>query len=456
MSLKTALINYLGLAAKAVIQREHPFIIAITGSIGKTTTRQMIGAVLQSDLFPTEILLPKKNFNNELGLPLTIFRSNYPERSPIKWLKLLSVATAARFGLWKNGAKIYVLEMGADAPGDLAYLTSIAKPDVSVITAVTPDDPSMPPVHTANYPSIDALAEEKSTLVKALRAGGTAVLNGDDRRVFAMRHLIHEHVITFGETDASDVRILECGVVVEEGERMNTPKGLRVVLAQYGHRYDFFFDGVYGTPIAYAAAAAVGTASACDVAQDQVSAMSKHFFPMPGRTRLIPGIKHTTILDDSYNASPASVRAALLDLQKLNLKPEQRRAACLGEMRELGQYAEIAHREIGAVAARSGLDLLVVCGIFAHAMAEGALANGMTPEQVHVAADTPEAGLYLQDWIKPGDVVLVKASEGPGPSSPNFHKVTGVRMDRVVKELMAEPMRAEELLARQNKAWLST
>ena len=330
MSIKTGLQQYLGQCAKAVIKRERPFIVAITGSVGKSSTKQMIGAALQADNPEHRVRVPAGSFNNELGLPLTIFGATYPRRSPLAWFSLLAKATAGRLGLWKTGIKTFVLEMGADKPGDIEYLASIAPPDVAVITAVTPEDPDLAPVHVAFYPSIDALAEQKSMLVKAVREGGGVVLNADDKRVFAMRHLTHEHVTMFGEMEQAEVRIVETQIVMEDRGEINVPTGIRTVITVFGHRYEFYFDGVFGRPIAYAAAAAIGVVAEMDIAQDEVRNMPAHFYPMPGRTRIIPGIKQTTLLDDTYNSSPAAALSAIRDLAKMPLKAGQRRAACLG------------------------------------------------------------------------------------------------------------------------------
>lgn len=446
MALRHALERFLGNSAESVIRRERLFVVAVTGSVGKSTTKQAIAAVLRSDLPEHRVRVTAKNYNNELGVPLTLFGKPAPGRNPVAWLSLIFVACMGRIGIWRSGLRVLVLEMGADKPGDIEYLTSIAKPDISVITAVTPDDPNMPPVHLAQYPSIDALAEQKAFLVKALKTGGTAILNADDKRVFAMRHLTHEHVLTFGEADGTDVRIAQSSVRMESSKFGQVPTGIDITLECYQRSYELFIPGVYGRSVAFAVAAAVAVAQAMDIPEEQVRALGSVFTPMPGRTRIIPGIKHTTLFDDSYNSSPSAVLSSLRDLAGLQLAPGQRRIACLGEMRELGERSESMHRMVGAEAARLGLDLLVCCGIFAHAMAEGALANGMNPEAVQVIEDTPEAGLYIQDWIKPGDIVLAKASEG------TIH-TKGVRMERVIKELMAEPMLAETLLVRQGAVW---
>lgn len=446
MPLRRMLEQYLGQAAKTVIIRERLFVVAVTGSVGKSTTKQTIAAVLRADSPEQHVRVTAKNYNNELGVPLTVFGLPAPGRSVVAWLQLLGVATMAKLGFWRSGLRVLVLEMGADKPGDIEYLSSIAKPDISVVTAVTPEDPNMPPVHLAQYPSIDALAEQKAWLVKAMKTGGTAILNADDKRVFAMRHLTHEHILTFGETDAADIRIVKSEVKTEDSSHGKRPVGIDIQIDCYQRSYEFFLPGVYGRSVAFAVAASVAVAQAMDISEEQVMGLSKAFVPMPGRTRIIPGIKHTTLFDDSYNSSPSAVLSSLRDLSALILDSGQRRVACLGEMRELGERSESMHRMVGAEAARLGLDLLVCCGIFGHAMAEGALANGMKPEAVKVIEDTPEAGLFIQDWIKPGDIILAKASEG------TIH-TKGVRMERVIKELMAEPMRAGELLVRQGEVW---
>jgi len=339
--------------------------------------------------------------------------------------------------------------MGADKPGDLVKLTTIAPPDISIVTAVTPEDTSLAPVHAANYPSIDAVAEEKATLVKAVSPSGTVILNGDDKRVFAMRHLTQARVFTFGEADGSDVRIIRSHVRVRSSEYGNVPEGIEVAFESFNRLRKVYLPGVFGTSATYAISAAFLVAAIMDIkreADEIIPDIEQRLIPLPGRARIIPGIKHTTLLDGSYNASPVSVLSALRDLAKMELAPGQRRVACLGEMRELGPPAETLHARIGAEAAQLHLDLLVVCGTLAHAMAQGAMASGMREDQIKVFEDSPEAGRFLQDWIHPGDVILIKASEGTIDAK-------GVRMERVVKELMAEPLRASELLVRQEEAW---
>ena len=460
MPLRESFQRFLGSCAARTLAREKPFIIAVTGTVGKSSAKQAIAAALKADEPASLTRVSRKNYNNELGLPLTIFERDAPGRSVVGWMSLLWKAWATSVGLRSTGIRTFVFEMGADKPGDLAYLTSIAVPDISVVTAVTPEDPSWAPVHAANYPSIDTLAEEKATLVRATKPEGMAILNADDVRVAAMRQGAPCHVATFGRDETANVRLMETRTVMETSPHGAVPVGLEVVLEYFHRRKTLLIPGVFGSAYGYAICAGAAVAVTMDIGQEAIDEMPSHLAPLPGRTRIIPGIKGTTLLDDSYNASPVAVLSAIRDLAALPLTEYQVHVLrqdpdviCIGEMRELGEQSSMLHRRVGQEAAERGIDLLVACGIFGRAIADGARAAGMPEERIRVFEDTPEAGLFLQDWIRPGDVVLAKASEGPLPSDPNFGKVTGVRADRIIKELMAEPDKAEQLLCRQTEAW---
>ncbi|MCA9384344.1 MAG: hypothetical protein KC662_01400 [Candidatus Magasanikbacteria bacterium] len=440
--------SFLASGAAAAIKKAKPTIIGITGSVGKTTTRQMVVAAMYDPEHKQRVLSSQKNFNNELGLPLTIFgESNYPGKNVFSWIRIVSKAFFAKLGVWKLPADIFVLEMGADKPGDLAFLTQIAPPDISIVTGVSPIDSSLAPVHVEFYPSADAVAEEKSTLVKKVRSNGTVILNADDSRVFAMRHLTDAHVLAYGENDGADIRLISKRILTRSTLHGNEPHALEVVIECYQKPFRFVIEGVFGTSMAYALCAAAATIVALDLPEERLSHLVEHFSAMAGRTRILPGIKSTTLLDDTYNAAPSSTIAALQDLANIEIIAGQRKIACLGENRELGNKAEEMHFRIGQEAARANVDVLVVCGIFATAMKDGALAGGMSADRIHHIEDTPEAGLFLQDLIKPGDIILAKASQGGLDTK-------GVRMERVIKELMAEPLRAKDLLVRQEGKWV--
>lgn len=446
MSLRTALEGWLGQQAKRVLLRERPFVITVSGAVGKTTTKRAIGAMLECHDHSAPFRVSPKSYNNELGVPLTVFGHDAPSRSVGAWFRLLKDGFVYGSGLKRLGVKTFVFEIGADKPGDLDYLLDLLTPDLAVVSAVMPDNEGLTPVHTSNFPSAEALVDEETKPVMRTRTEGTVVLNADDRRVFAMRHATAAPTLTFGESDGADIRILEHKVITKPTDHGEVPTGIQLRYKVLQREETFYIPNVFGRSVAYAVGAALAVAVALDFTPEEYRAFANHFEPYPGRTRIIPGIKATTLYDDTYNASPSAVLAGLRDLAETPVRPGQRKIACIGEMRELGESAERMHRFIGAEAAKLKIDLLVPCGRMARVLAEGALANGMTDEQVKVFEDVPEAGQWLQRFIKPGDIIFAKASEGRLDS-------VGARMDRLVKELMAEPNRAAELLVRQDKAW---
>lgn len=444
--LRSRLERWLGQAARKTIESERPFIVAITGSVGKSSTRQAIAALLQTSGVASPVRASAKNYNNELGVPLTVFDASAPGRSPVAWLRLCVKAWMTSQGWRPTGIRTFVLEMGADKQGDLAYLTSLAQPYVGVVTGVTPEDPLLPPVHLSKYPSLEALAKEKGTIARATTSTGAVILNADDPRVFAMRHETQAHVLTYGETDAADVRLLGRQVLTQDRTWGKEPVGLSVRVQFYNRQREYVLPGVFGRGLAYAWAAALAVGEALDVTPDIMDEAVKRFVPLPGRTRIIPGKNCVTLLDDSYNAAPAAMFAGLRDLASISLAPHQRRIAVVGEMREIGSQAQEVHRRMGAEAAQLGLDFLIPCGTFAPVIKEGALANGMKEEQVMVCADTLDAIPVLEKYLQPGDVVFAKASEGRVDS-------LGVRMERVIKAFMLEPEQAPQLLCRQEASW---
>lgn len=454
MSLLSTLTGWVGRSAKRAVEREHPFVIAITGAVGKSSTKQVVAALLHAQDPAAAVRAPRKNYNNQLGLPLVIFNKPLPGRSPFAWLDLLWTAFVVGFGFRTTGVKTFVLEMGADHPGDLAYLTSIAKPNLSIVTAVTPENPDWAPVHAANYPSVDAVAREKATIVRALDASGSVVLNADDARVIAMRHETAAKLTTFGTTEAADVVLTGSRIRTEETRTGFLPVGREITVSVEGRAYSMYLPGVFGRSTAQAVIAGLAAGKALGLAMEDMVRSLSAFEPPPGRVRLIPGIKGTMLLDDSYNASPVAALAALRDLASIDIdETRQRRIACLGEMRELGEQSAMLHEQVGLEAAKLGLDLLAVSGAQSEAYVRGAKLGGMRDEQIHVFDDVPELGIWVQDILKPGDLVLAKASEGPMKTAEGYLKTKGVRMERVIKELMAEPARAGELLARQEAAW---
>lgn len=439
MMIQRVVQRFLGLAARRVVRREKPRIIAVTGSVGKSSVKEAIGVALGTREAKAGVRASLKNYNNEYGVPLTILGMQTPGRNPIAWLQVLARAAWLGWGMGKIGADTLVLEMGADHKGDLAALVRIAPPQISVVTAVAP-------AHAEFFGSMEDVAKEKATIVRALPKTGCAILNMDDRLVSSMRKETQATVLFTGESDGADVRIHDVRIASQEDERGHTmPRGLGIAIEVQGQMFQTELRGTIGRPQAFAAATALAVANECDVPLEMaVARLHRDYHGIPGRTRIIPGIKYTTIIDDTYNAaSPTAVLSGLRDVAAIDFaKGTQKRIAALGDMRELGEYSDEAHRSVGHEVARLGFDLLVTCGTLARGIADAAKDAGMPASAIHVFDEVAEAGRFIQDEIASGDIVFVKGSQGS-------------RMEKIVKELMAEPLQAPFLLVRMTSDWVN-
>jgi UDP-N-acetylmuramoyl-tripeptide--D-alanyl-D-alanine ligase len=356
-----------GLAALGAIAagwrlRHRPRVIGVTGSIAKTSAKEAIAAVL-ARRFRT--LKNEGNQNNEIGLPLTLLRLG-PEHEAA------------------------VLEMGMYVGGEIADLARIARPSIGVVTAVQA-------VHVARIGSIEAVERAKGELVEALPADGTAVLNADDPRVLRMRERTAARILTYGFSERADVT---AEAVVSAGL-----SGMRFRLRLPGRRHDAAVPGL-GRLAVHNALAAAATGLAAGVPDGAILAGLAAVGTAAHRGEIVR-VAGVAIVDDAYNASPGSVRAALELLSGL----PGRRIAVLGEMLELGSEADEGHRGVGEVAAGI-VDLLVVVGDGAAAIAAGAAAAGLVPDRIVRVADPAGAVDHLRHRLRGGDVVLVKASRG--------------------------------------------
>lgn len=420
----------MAILAKAVIRRHKPKIIGITGSVGKTSAREAIYAVLKTKY---RVRQPEKNFNNEIGLPLTILGWPHYGKNVFKWAGA-GVATILNL-LWptrKNYPEILVLEYGVDRPGDMDYLLKIAKPKIAVITAV-----GDLPMHVEFFKDPEEVVNEKAKLLQVLPEDGWAILNHDDYAVYDLKNKTEAGVITFGFEEGAEVRAInyELKTILEE-ELGEVPDGTFFKIEQKKRLVPVRIHGVFGRPQVYAALAAAAAGSILDINLVRVSEALAFWTPSPGRLCLLNGIKNSFILDDTYNAGPDSMRAALDVLQIL---PGQRKIAVLGDMLELGKYTEQIHRAIGGEAAKF-VDLLITVGARAAFMAEEARVLGLDSSQIFKFSDSESVGDFLDPLIKKGDLILVKGSQG-------------ARMEKVVEEIMDEPERASELLVRQEEHW---
>ncbi|MGC4175773.1 UDP-N-acetylmuramoyl-tripeptide--D-alanyl-D-alanine ligase [Demequina sp.] len=340
-------------------------VIGITGSNGKTSTKDLLAQTLPSSVAPVG------SYNNEIGMPLTV----------------LAADETTRF---------LVLEMGASGPGHIAYLTSIAPPDIAVVLIVGT-------AHSGGYEGPDGIARAKAELVQGLAPGGVAILNADDAAVAAMAQYA-ERVVTFGMGGDADVQASD--LTLDRGRASFVP----VVRGALGSRVTLTLVGEHHVTNALAALA---TAVECGLPAEEAGAAIAAAAPVSEhRMAVTERSDGVTIIDDSYNASPESMRAALRAL--LDVADGGRTVAVVGEMLEMGDASREAHWDVGYNAVRLGIDYLLVVGEGAKPAFDAAVREGSWGDEAAFVGTIGEARAYLEERLVAGDTVLVKGSHGSG------------------------------------------
>ncbi len=411
------------------LRRFKPEIIAITGNVGKTSTKEAVALVLGKI---KNVRSGKGNLNNEFGVPLTIignWADNYYDfRNTFWfWFKVLSFSFF-KFFFENNYPEVLVLEFGADRPGDIAELTAKYKPKVGIITAV-----GEIPVHVEYFSDPAGLAKEKSRLITALRSSDYAVLNHDDPVVYEMKEKTRARTMSYGFSEGATVRLSNFDFRFDEQDK---PAGIGFKV-NYGEStfVPVTLHNVLGRSQALAAGAAFSVGIIYGMNLIEISQALNDYKGSNGRLKLLEGIKNTLIIDDTYNAAPASMHLALETLKHLSAK---RKIAVLGDMLELGKYTVEAHENIGRLASEIS-DILVTVGLRGKFIAYAAEKN-MPKENIYSFPTSDAAKLKVQELLKEEDLVLIKGSQG-------------VRMEKIVEEIMAEPEKKQELLVRQGKKW---
>lgn len=412
----------LRLLARLTIARYKPEIVGVTGTVGKTSTKLAIGTVLSR---VKRVRASARSYNNELGLPLTILGDWNSTEGLFFWPSVIISAITRLIVKSHSYPELIVLEYGIDRPGDMKKLLSIAKPQIGVFTAI-----GETPVHIEYFAGPEAVFREKIKLVQSLPATGFAILNADDKTVMLARGQTRAQIITYGFSEHADVKITSFSQFIIGGP------GVSFKLGYAGSFVPIRLEGVVGRSQAYAAAAAAAVGLVSGVNLVGIAETLRHYQAPNGRLKTIEGVKQSIIIDDTYNASPMAVEEALLTIK--GLKPK-RAIAALGDMLELGKYTLEEHEKIGRLSAKT-VEILVTVGLRGKFIAEAAVRAGMSRRMVFPFMNVVEAGIFLQNKIQRGDVILIKGSQG-------------TRMEKIVEEIMKEPIDAPKLLVRQSKVW---
>jgi len=347
--------------------RFHIPVVAVTGSNGKTTTKEMVAAVLAQRC---SVLKTEGNFNNRIGVPHTLFRLTARHRAA-------------------------VIEMGVDQQGQTTRLCEIVRPTIGLITNIGPD-------HLEFFGSMEGSAQAKAELLDLLPSDGTAILNADDPYFDYLAARVQCRVMSFGFSEMADVRASGVTSDVRQGTafRLHLPGKSRPTMCRIK---------VHGTHNVTNALAAAAVGAALNLSGSMIAQGLGRFRPAAMRSQVVThhGVH---IINDCYNANPASMKAALQLLAQWS--PARERIAVLGDMLELGPETGQMHQEVGQFLAARGLSRLIVCGTLGRDIAEGARRGGMSGSQIEEVVDAAAAADRLTRILRQGDVVLVKASRG--------------------------------------------
>ncbi|HHV60691.1 MAG TPA: UDP-N-acetylmuramoyl-tripeptide--D-alanyl-D-alanine ligase [Clostridiaceae bacterium] len=379
-------VKALGDIARTIRKKFSVPIIAITGSVGKTSTKEMVASVLGTKY---NVLKSRENFNNEIGLPLT----------------LVSLDSFHQIG---------VVEMGTRNFGDISYLTNICSPDIAIITNIGVS-------HIERFGSRQNILKAKLEILEGLPPEGTVILNGDDKLLYGLKDLLSFKTKYFGIEEVNDYYAYNITKAGENGTYFD------IKLNNKEYRFHIPVPGIHNVYCALAAIA-VGMETGMDI--ESIQAGISQYSPGNMRLNIVSG-KGIKIIDDVYNASPQSMEAAIEVLK--DISGNARTVAILGDMLEMGDWAFEAHKDIGKLTVQKNIDYVLTVGENARGIFLGALYAGIPEERVYTFESNGEVNEFLNNFVRPGDYLLVKGSRG-------------MKMEEIVNHLLAlEPKTQSEV-----------
>ncbi|MEK9166943.1 MAG: UDP-N-acetylmuramoyl-tripeptide--D-alanyl-D-alanine ligase [Patescibacteria group bacterium] len=405
--------------AKKRLEKIRPKIVGITGSVGKTSAKDAIAAVLERKFI---IHKSPGGYNSDLGTLLTILEKPSGYSSIEKWIVIIFQCIVENFQKI-SPYDMLVMEMGIDYPGGMDEILEVVHPDLMVFLNVKD-------VHRGEgqFKNREQILEEKSKACYKVPNDGWVILNHDDMFTKQLENKLPAQVIKIGTEEGADLRAININADSE---------GLHFTLAYEGKEIPVFLKNILGDCHVYIVLAAIAVGFVSGLPWKTIEAGLADFKMPNGRMVKIEGKNQSTIIDSTYNASPDAMEEALKVLSLFR----GRKIAALGSMNELGELAESAHIKIGKIAAEHA-DLLILVGKYAADMAEGASRGGMPKSMIHTFRTSTEAGKFLSGMLEKYDVVLAKGSQNE------------VRMEHLVKLCMRDPSQARAQLVRQEPYWL--
>jgi len=438
--IKKIVFGILTVEARLVLARYRPKIIAVTGTVGKTTTKDAIYKALSKRL---HVRKNSKSLNSEIGVPLTILGLETGWSNPIHWLSNILIGLVEII-YWPKYPKYLVLEVGIDRPGDMEKVARWLKPDVAVLTAF-----GDVPVHVEFFDSPDQVAEEKSKLISHLKKDGAIILNADDEKVLKLKNRAEHRVYTFGKKNGeADIVASHYSIVYEtsfgkdghinSGHRI--PHGVSFKINYNGNSIPMAIRGAIGDQYVYPILAALATGISQNLPLVSMSEGLSEFKAPKGRMNLLAGENDSIIVDDSYNSSPIAAASAVRNLTEIDNVGSK--IAVLGDMTEIGRFSASEHRKIGSLIRENKIDILITVGRASELINEQAMEEGMAKSKNYHFSTSTEAIQTVRNYLKLGNVILVKGSQA-------------MRMEKITKAILLEKEKAADLIVRQEKEWLN-
>ncbi|MSU45404.1 MAG: UDP-N-acetylmuramoyl-tripeptide--D-alanyl-D-alanine ligase [Candidatus Zambryskibacteria bacterium] len=416
--------------ARAVLKLYKPKIIAVTGSVGKSLTKEAIYLCLSKKYF---VRKSEKSFTAELGVALTIIGCPTGTGTALDWARNLLLGF--RLLLWRRSYPEYlILEIDGDKTGDLSRVSKFISPDILVMTAI-----GEVPSHIEAFPDMESFLFEKRSMINAVKREGVIIYNADDS---VTANLLQDTVInkiSCALGGGADFVGTDLEILYANEKTSRVPTGMSFEIKARGEADKITTFQSIGVQNQYAILLAFAVASNFGMVRSQIVASLNKFTALPARMNIISGIKDTTIIDDSYNSSPVALSYAVSVFG--DIKTKGKRVAVIGDMMELGKYSGIEHRKAAEMLSKK-VDFVICVGIRSRKISEELQNFGFSESKILSVGSSEEAGKELQRILSVGDLVLVKGSQV-------------MRMERVVEEVMRHPEDKRKILVRQEEEWLS-
>lgn len=425
---QTILKNILRFLAKGMLKKHKPLVVGITGSVGKSSTKEAIALALSQQY---TVRKTEGNLNNEFGIPLTVFDLKAGGSSVLSWAGIIIKAFIQRY-FCSRYPQALVLEMGVDRPGDMKYLLSFVTLDIGVVTHVSGS-------HLQYFKSLQGIAKEKGSIVEHFPEGkGIAILNADNEYTLKMKERTNaEAVYTYGFSSEASVRGTNCLLIEGSGVEGSLPY-YSLKVEYNGKTFPIRLPNIVAEHLISSVLAAIAVAIALKQNLVAVAKVLEDFAPLPGRLRVLPGVLGTILLDDTYNASPVSTSEALKVLGRIK---SLRRVAILGDMLELGPKSDELHMALRPELEAANVEVAVLVGTHMKALYESIQAHSPAI-QVFWEESPVTVAKNIKSILRAGDTLLIKGSQS-------------MRMEFVTKALLVDEALASEYLCRQSKSWLS-